>query len=169
MATTSAGILMYRLTGRTLEVLLVHPGGPFWTRKDLGSWFVPKGELGSNEDPLTAAQREFKEETGIDVAGPFMPLGEAKHKSGKTVVAWAIEGDWDTSRLQSNTFTMEWPPRSGQQRQFPEIDRAEFFPLAQARLKIHEAESVFLDRVVELLGIEESDELDTSKHQGRLF
>jgi predicted NUDIX family NTP pyrophosphohydrolase len=151
MPKTSAGLLMYRLTNGSIEVLLVHPGGPFWSRKDAGAWFLPKGEIEEHEDPLAAARREFHEETGVDANGPVTPLGETKHKSGKRVLAWAIEGDWDTSTLRSNTFTMEWPPKSGRQQTFPEVDRAEFLPLDRAKQKIHEAESVFIDRLVDAL------------------
>jgi predicted NUDIX family NTP pyrophosphohydrolase len=147
MAKTSAGLLMYRMKERQLEVLLVHLGGPFWQKKDLGGWFLPKGELESGEDPLTAARREFHEETGCEARGPFVPLGETKQKSGKTVMAWAVQGDWDPALLRSNTFTTEWPPRSGRMREFPEIDRAAFFSLHDARQKIHEAERPFLDRL----------------------
>jgi predicted NUDIX family NTP pyrophosphohydrolase len=154
MPRTSAGLLMYRFTNGPLEVLLVHPGGPFWRRKDAGAWFVPKGELQEGEDPLHAARREFREETGIEPAGPFIALGEVRHKSGKTVIAWALEGDWDTSQLVSNTFRMEWPPKSGREVEFPEIDRAEFLSLARARQKMHEAESAFLDRLAEHLHVQ---------------
>jgi predicted NUDIX family NTP pyrophosphohydrolase len=151
VAKTSAGLLMYRFTGGSLEVLLVHPGGPFWRRKDAGAWFVPKGELENDEQPLAAARREFLEETGIEPGGPFTALGETRKKSGKRVIVWAIEGDWDPSQLKSNTFRMEWPPKSGQEQDFPEIDRAEFLPIERARQKIHEAESVFLDRLLDRL------------------
>ena len=154
MAKTSAGLLMYRSTNGPLEVLLVHPGGPFWSRKDAGAWFVPKGELQENEDPLAAARREFQEETGIEPSGPFTPLGEVKHKSGKKVIAWALEGNWDTSQLRSNTFRVEWPPKSGKEQEFPEIDRAEFLALPQAKTKIHEAEAEFLNRLAEHLHVD---------------
>jgi predicted NUDIX family NTP pyrophosphohydrolase len=138
---------MYRFANGRVEVLLVHPGGPLWRRKDAGAWFVPKGELHENEDPLEAARREFREETSLEPAGPFVALGEVRHKSGKRVIAWAFEGDCDPSSIRSNTFRMEWPPRSGKEQEFPEIDRAEFLQLEQARQKMHEAESVFLDRL----------------------
>jgi len=160
---------MYRSKDQVFQVLLVHPGGPFWSRKDFGAWFVPKGELNSDEEPLAAARREFQEETGIEAKGPFTPLGEVKHKSGKKVIAWAVEGDWDTSLLRSNTFTMDWPPKSGQQQEFPEIDRAQFFSLSEARKRIHEAECPFLDRVAEHLHIEMAKTANNPEPQGQLF
>jgi predicted NUDIX family NTP pyrophosphohydrolase len=168
MAKTSAGLLMYRKKSQKVEVLLVHPGGPFWSKKDLGAWFLPKGELNAGEDPLAAARREFKEETGLEPEGPFATLGEVKHKSGKIVIAWAFEGDWDPSGLTSNTFTMEWPPKSGRQQEFPEVDRAAFFTIPQAREKIHDAEGTFLDRIVELTGATEGFVAHTGD-QGTLF
>jgi predicted NUDIX family NTP pyrophosphohydrolase len=150
--------------------LLVHPGGPFWTKKDLGAWFVPKGEFSDVEEPLTAARREFLEETGIEAKEPFVSLGEVKHKSGKKVFAWAVEGNWDTSLLRSNTIAMEWPPTSGRQQEFPEVDRAEFFDLSDARRKIHEAETPFLTRLADLFGVQ-LDEVKTTERepQGTLF
>lgn len=171
MAKTSAGLLMYRTKPRGVEVLLVHPGGPFWTKKDDGAWFVPKGELDSNEEPLNAALREFEEETGLHPSGPFTPLGEAKHKSGKTVKAWAFEGDWDASQLRSNTFMVEWPPKSGRQQEFPEVDKASFFSISEAKTKIHDAEKVFLDRILESLGFDPKVEANDAKpvDQGTLF
>lgn len=151
MPKTSAGLLMYRTSHDKVEVLLVHLGGPFWQTKDVGAWFLPKGELEPGEEPLAAARREFAEETGCQAVGPFTPLGEIRQKSGKVVIAWAMEGDWDPSLLASNTFTMEWPPKSGRQREFPEIDRAAFFSLDEARHKIHQAEMPFLDRLSEAI------------------
>ena len=148
MAKTSAGLVMYRYQNGLLEVLLVHLGGPFWARRDDGAWFVPKGEIEPGEDELSAARREFQEETGFPAAGPFTPLGRVKHKGGKTVVAWAFAGDCDPSTLRSNTFTMEWPPRSGRQQEFPEVDRAAFFTIAAAREKIIPAEFELLARLV---------------------
>jgi predicted NUDIX family NTP pyrophosphohydrolase len=148
MPKKSAGLLMFRHRSGQIEVLLVHLGGPFWKKKDESGWFVPKGEPG--EDELAAAQREFKEETGFDPQGPFLPLGSAKQKSGKMVAAWAFEGDCDPAQLKSNTFPVEWPPRSGKQQEFPEVDRAAFFPLDQAREKIHPSEAPFLSRLIEL-------------------
>jgi predicted NUDIX family NTP pyrophosphohydrolase len=150
MAKKSAGLLMFRTRSGRLEFLLVHLGGPFWTKKDAGAWFVPKGEISSGEDELAAARRELKEETGLEPAGPFLPLGSIKHKSGKTVVAWGFEGDCDPARLKSNTFQMEWPPRSGKMQEFPEVDRAAFFSLDEAREKIHPVEFAFLTRLADL-------------------
>lgn len=147
MAKKSAGLLMYRVREGILEVLLVHLGGPFWAKKDAGAWFVPKGEVEAGEDELEAAKREFKEETGFDPGDQLQPLGSVKHKSGKTVTAWAFEGDCDPAGLKSNTFTIEWPPRSGKRREFPEIDRADFFTVDTARKKIHPAELEFVERL----------------------
>ena len=132
----SAGILLFRRTSGSLEVLLVHPGGPFWAKKDEGAWTVPKGGIGEAEDPLAAARRELLEETGISVDGPFIELKPIKQRGGKTVVAWATEGDCDARAITSNTFSMEWPPKSGRQQDFPEVDRAEWFTLDGARTKI---------------------------------
>jgi predicted NUDIX family NTP pyrophosphohydrolase len=147
MAKKSAGLLMYRVRDAKLEVLLVHLGGPFWAKKDAGAWFVPKGEVEPGEDELDAAKREFKEETGFDPGERLQSLGSVKHKSGKTVTAWAFEGDCDPAALKSSTFTLEWPPRSGKQREFPEIDRAAFFTIEAAREKIHPAEFEFVARL----------------------
>jgi predicted NUDIX family NTP pyrophosphohydrolase len=145
MPRVSAGLLLYRVQDEVLEVLLVHPGGPLWRKKDDGAWSIPKGEVAPGEDELTAARREFREETGVDPAGPFVPLGQVRQKSGKIVYAWACVGDCDPRAIKSNTFTMEWPPRSGRRQEFPEIDRAEFWPLEQARRKINPAQAQFLD------------------------
>lgn len=153
----SAGLLMYRYGSGQVECLLVHLGGPFWAKKDAGAWFLPKGEVEPGEGYLAAARREFQEETGLPPeglggpAGSFAPLGSVRQKSGKTIFAWAFEGDCDPATLKSNTFLIEWPPRSGKQREFPEVDRAAFFGLAQAREKIHAAELPFLDRLAEHL------------------
>ena len=151
MPKASAGLLMYRKRNGQLEVLLVHLGGPFWKKKDSGAWFVPKGEITSGESELLAAQREFQEETGLVPTGEFLSLGSVKHKSGKTVTAWAFAGDCDPASLKSNTFEMEWPPKSGKRAQFPEIDRAEFFTVDRAREKMHPAEFEFLTRLEKLL------------------
>src|SRR5262245_64720215 len=124
MAKTSAGLLMYRFRNGATEVFLVHPGGPFWAKKDLGCWSIPKGEFIAGEDPLAAAAREFQEETGCPAPGPFTPLSPVKQGSGKIVYAWACEGDCDADRIKSNTFSAEWPPHSGRQQEFPEVDRA---------------------------------------------
>lgn len=151
MGKLSAGLMMYRIREGRPEVLLVHLGGPYWAKKDRGAWFIPKGELHPGEDELAAAQREFQEETGLRPGGPFFPLGRVQQKSGKQVAAWAFEGDWDPSLLRSNTFPLEWPPRSGKMQPFPEVDRAEFFAVAAARDKVHSAEWEFLVRLEEML------------------
>jgi predicted NUDIX family NTP pyrophosphohydrolase len=151
MPKISAGLLMYRDTDHDLEVLLVHPGGPFWQRKDNGAWTIPRGEVENGEDYLTAAIREFKEETGWQPQGPYLSLGEVRLRSGKTVHAWAFPGSVDPASLRSNLFEIEWPPKSGRQQQFPEIDRAEFFPMAEARNKMRISELPFLDRLAEEL------------------
>ena len=150
MPRMSAGLLMYRRRGNGVEVLLAHPGGPFWAKKDLGAWSIPKGELDSDEDPLLAAKREFEEETGVVPAGNFIALGEVKQAGGKTVAAWAVEGDCDLSGLKSNTFSMEWPPRSGRMAEFPEVDRWEWFSLDEALEKILAGQKIFLERLVEM-------------------
>ena len=147
MPRVSAGLLMYRRGSGTLEFLLVHPGGPFWKNKDAGSWTIPKGELLPAEDPLTAAQREFEEEVGLKPHGPFLELTPIKLKSGKLVHAWAFEGDCDPASVRSNTFSLEWPPGSGRLQQFPEVDRADFFELAQARQKLNPAQVPLLEEL----------------------
>ena len=152
MAKTSAGLILYRMQSGKLEVLLVHPGGPFWSKKDEGAWFVPKGELNVGEEPLAGAKREFEEETGLKPEGEFLALGSVKQKSGKTIVAWAFEGDCDPSSIKSNTFTIEWPPKSGRRQEFPEIDRAGFFTVTQAKAKMHPVEYPLVLRLHELLG-----------------
>ncbi len=150
---TSAGILLHRETGDGLEVLLVHPGGPFWARRDAGAWSIPKGEYSSDEDPLEAARREFAEELGSAApAGEPADLGEIRQRSGKVVHAWALAGDVDTTQIQSNTFTLEWPPRSGRTSEFPEVDRAAWFDLDRAREKINPAQAAFLDRLLTAAG-----------------
>lgn len=151
MPKASAGLVMYRVRGGEIEVLLVHPGGPFWAKKDAGAWFIPKGEAKADEDLFTTAKREFAEETGLKAEGRFLELGSVKHKSGKTVTAWAFEGNCDPAAIKSNTFTMEWPPRSGRQQEFPEVDRAAFYTIEAAREKMHPAEFEFLTRLGELL------------------
>jgi predicted NUDIX family NTP pyrophosphohydrolase len=143
----SAGILLYRVCSGAPEVFLVHPGGPFWTNKDAGAWSLPKGEFEDGDDPLETAQREFLEETGSAVGGPFAALTPRKQKSGKLVHAWAVEGDIDASSIRSNTFSMEWPPRSGKQQEFPEVDRGEWFTIPAAREKIQEGQLGFLDEL----------------------
>lgn len=143
----SAGLILYRRRGSNLQVLLAHPGGPFFARKDLGAWSIPKGEHEPGEDLLVAAQREFEEELGFRPEGDFLALGSVTQKSGKVVHAWAFEGDWDPARIESNTFSIEWPPHSGEQRDFPEVDRAEFFDVEEARRRINPAQTEFLTRL----------------------
>jgi predicted NUDIX family NTP pyrophosphohydrolase len=151
MAKRSSGILLFRRTAE-LEVLLVHPGGPFWAKKDLGAWSIPKGEHDSSEEALAAALREFEEETGSRPdTGELTDLGTVKQKSGKVVQAYALEGDLEAAAIRSNTFTMEWPPRSGREAEFPEVDRAEWFPVELARERINPAQAEFLDRLVGLV------------------
>jgi predicted NUDIX family NTP pyrophosphohydrolase len=150
MKKQSAGILLYRRASAGLEVLLVHPGGPLWARKDLGAWSVPKGEF-TDEDPLAAARREFREELGADVGGDFLPLAPVRQPSGKVVTAWAVEGDFDPGQLHSNSFRIEWPPRSGKQAEFPEVDRAEWFALPDARRKILKGQLPLLDQLEALI------------------
>jgi predicted NUDIX family NTP pyrophosphohydrolase len=152
MAKQSAGILMYRRDGNAVTVLLVHPGGPFWAKKDLGAWSLPKGEYGPGEDPLTVAVREFEEETGVRPKGEFRPLGEVRQAGGKRVLAWAVEGDLDPAGIQSNSFEIEWPPKSGHKQRFPEIDRAEWFSPEAAREKILPGQREFIDRLARMLG-----------------
>jgi len=146
MANNSAGLLMYRHRGG-IEVFLVHPGGPYWAKKDLGSWSIPKGEFTPDEDSLEAARREFQEETGFPVAGHFRPLTPIKQPGGKIVHAWAFEGDGDPSAIKSNTFSMEWPPRSGKYQEFPEVDRAGWFTIEAAKEKILKGQAAFLDEL----------------------
>jgi predicted NUDIX family NTP pyrophosphohydrolase len=151
VAKTSAGILLYRGNGDSLEVLLVHPGGPFWSKKDEGAWSIPKGELDEGEESRACALRELEEEIGSAlglVPERLIELGEVRLKSGKRVQGWAAEGDFDPVGLRSNTFTMEWPPRSGKEREFPEVDRAEWFAPEQARRKLNPAQAAFLDRLL---------------------
>jgi predicted NUDIX family NTP pyrophosphohydrolase len=152
MARISAGLLMYRVRDEQIEFLLAHPGGPFWKARDIGAWTIPKGEIEPGEDPLMAAQREFQEEVGVKPCGPFVALKPIVQKSGKIVHAWAFEGDCDTTCITSNTFQMEWPPDSGRFRACPEVDRAEFFRIREARLKINPAQVPFLEEVRRLVG-----------------
>ena len=151
MAKHSAGLLMYRVRDNQLEVLLVHLGGPYWARKDKGAWFIPKGEINPGEDEFAAAKREFREETGIEPRGDFIALGTIKHKGGKIVHAWAFEGDCDPSSIRSNTFTIEWPPRSGKRQEFPEVDRAQFLSVEQAKAKMSPAEFELVDRLRKII------------------
>ena len=147
---TSAGLLMFRMGGEGLEVLLVHPGGPYFQKKDESAWTIPKGEAGDGENLLTRASVEFEEELGFVPLGERIELGSVRQKGGKTVHAWAFAGDLPGGfELRSNLFEIEWPPRSGKRAQFPEVDRAAFFPVAEARLKINPAQNAFLDRLCE--------------------
>jgi predicted NUDIX family NTP pyrophosphohydrolase len=152
VARKSAGILLYRGSDEALEVLLVHPGGPFWARKDAGAWSLPKGEYGEDEDARACALREFEEETGTPLPpGDLIELGDVKQKGGKVVTAWAAEGDLDAAAVRSNTFQMEWPPRSGRWATFPEVDRAGWFGVEEAREKLNPAQAEFVDRLLERL------------------
>lgn len=152
---TSAGILLFRRSDRTIEVLLGHPGGPFWQTRDHGHWTVPKGEVEAGEAIVDVARREFAEETGQAVDGPLIPLGEIRQKSGKVVVAFGAEGDLDPALAHSNTFSIEWPPKSGQRTEFPELDRVAWFGLEEARARLKDAQVPFLDRLVAALGLTE--------------
>ena len=151
MVQQSAGILLYRGTGDSVEVLLAHPGGPFWAKKDDGAWSIPKGELTEGEDALDAARREFEEEMGSPPSGEAIALGSLKQPSAKLVHAFAVRGDFDVAGLRSNSFEMEWPPRSGRRQEFPEVDRAAWFALAEARKKILPGQAAFLDRLRDAL------------------
>jgi predicted NUDIX family NTP pyrophosphohydrolase len=151
MPKRSAGILMYRQHDAEPELLLVHPGGPFWRNKDLGAWSIPKGEYADTEDPLAVAKREFEEETGQRPQGECLPLGELVQGGGKIVTAFALEGEFDPATLQSNTFELEWPPKSGRTASFPEVDRAQWFSAAEARRKILKGQAEFVTRLLKLL------------------
>ena len=142
----SAGLLLYRRRG-VLEVFLVHPGGPFWAKKDAGAWSLPKGEFVEGDDPLAAAKREFTEETGFPIDGEFRRLDPLKQRSGKVIHAWAIEADCDASQVRSNLFSLEWPPKSGQMQKFPEVDRAEWFSIPEARKRIIAGQVGFIDQL----------------------
>ena len=147
MPRRSAGLLMYRRSAGTLEVLLVHPGGPFWMKKDAGAWSIPKGEYEAGEEALAAAAREFQEETGLVARGPYTPLTPIRQQGGKVVEAWAFEGDCDAESLKSTTFSLEWPRGSGRRQEFPEVDRAGWFGLDEARRKILPAQAALLDEL----------------------
>jgi len=155
-AVVSAGILLFRVAGGGPEVLLVHPGGPFWAKRDDGAWSIPKGECEEGEELRQCALREFAEELGSAPAiapETLIELGSVRQKGGKVVHAWAAEGDFDPATLRSNSFTMEWPPRSGTRREFPEVDRADWFDPAEGRQKVLAAQAAFLDRLLERLGL----------------
>ena len=143
----SAGLLLFRWNGPELEVLLGHPGGPYWTGKDEGAWSIPKGGLNPGEDPLQGAIREFTEETGFEAAGPYIPLGHITQRSGKVVYAWAVQGDADPTKLVSITTRTEWPPRSRRYIEIPELDRARFFSMSDARRAINVGQAELLDRL----------------------
>jgi len=145
MPKRSAGLLMYRLRERNLEVFLVHPGGPFWAKKDLGAWSIPKGEYAESENPLEAARREFTEETGFEAKGDFIDLGTIQQAGGKLVSVWAIEGDCDPAGLRSNLCRIEWPPRSGRQIEIPEVDRGAWFGVEEARARILQSQAPIID------------------------
>jgi predicted NUDIX family NTP pyrophosphohydrolase len=147
MPRSSAGILLFRFSAGTLEVFLVHYGGPQWMRRDLGAWTIPKGEFADGEDALAAARREFAEETGFELTGDFIPLAPVKQKAGKVVHAWAVEGNVDPAQLRSNTFSIEWPPKSGTTREFPEVDRAAWFSMPEAMEKINSAQRALLQQL----------------------
>lgn len=151
MAKKSAGLLMYRFRNDQLEVLLVHPGGPFWEKKDWGAWSIPKGEYSEGEDAFATAKREFFEETGFEAMGTFKELSTFRQPSGKRITAWALEGDCDANAVRSNTFSMEWPPHSGQQAEFPEVDRAEWFSVDAARNKILKGQLGFIEELCTIL------------------
>ena len=152
MPKQSAGILLYRRAQSGLEVFLVHPGGPLWAKKDAAAWSIPKGEFTDDEHPLTAARKEFAEETGLAIDGEFVPLEPVRQLSGKMVYAWALEGDCDATQITSNSFTMEWPPKSGRLAEFPEVDRAEWFGVDQAREKVNRGQVSLLDQLTALVG-----------------
>jgi predicted NUDIX family NTP pyrophosphohydrolase len=149
----SAGILLYRILNKP-EFFLVHPGGPFWAKKDLGAWSIPKGEFDDTEDALEAAKREFKEETGTDISGNFIPLAPITQKAGKQVYAWAVHGDIDAEAIQSNTFKMEWPPKSGQWKSYLEVDKAGWFDIETAKEKINPAQVVLIEELLEKLNLQ---------------
>jgi len=153
MKKRSAGILLFRRAEAGIEVFLVHPGGPFWAKKDLGAWSLPKGEYEDGEDPLTAAKREFTEETGSIVDGAFIELGDLKQPSGKVITAWAIERDLDPASIKSNSFSMEWPPKSGKMQEFPEVDAGAWYVLSAALEKLLKGQADFIARLAEKLGV----------------
>ena len=162
----SAGLLLYRYRNSRLEVFLVHPGGPYWAKKDEGNWSIPKGEYFEDEDPLPAATREFREETGCEAEGPFLRLTPKRQAGGKIVSAWAFEGDLDAAAVQSNTFTMEWPPKSGRQAAFPEVDRAGWFPIPLAKKKLLTGQRGFIDELCSILNYDPSGEDEPGGSEG---
>ena len=162
----SAGILLYRDSESGIEVFLVHPGGPYWARKDRAAWSIPKGEYEKDEDPLDAAKRELAEETGIEIQSPLIDLGEIRQPSGKIVHVWATSQDCDPASITSNTFTMEWPPKSGKLQEFPEIDRGSWYTTRIARVKLHKGQVGFIDRLRDALGLP-PEEPDSDDEQER--
>ncbi len=154
MGKVSAGLLVYRKSSTDLEVLLVHPGGPFWAKKDEGAWSIPKGEIEEGEEPLQVAIREFQEETGKTIAGKLQSMEPLRQPGGKLVYAWAIEGDFDPSEFRSNTFDLEWPPKSGRRQEFPEVDRAAWFPIEAAMIKILHGQQGFITQLLALLNLD---------------
>lgn len=151
MPKISAGLIMFRRRNNNIEVLLVHPGGPLWTNKDIAGWSIPKGLIDNGEAPLEAAQREFEEETGITASGEFLPLKSVTYPGGKVVQAWLFEGDCDPSVIKSNDFSMEWPPGSGHFHDYPEVDRAAWFGIEEAKLKIHKGQAPLLNEVEQIV------------------
>jgi len=159
MKKQSAGLLLYRTQSNQVEVLLAHPGGPFWAKKDLGAWSIPKGEFADDEEPLAAARREFEEELGTKAPeGETLELGSAKQSSGKVVYAWAIEAPLDPKHVKSNTFEMEWPPKSGKTQEFPEIDKVQWYSLAAAKQKIVKGQVPLLEKLAGILGVDLSEQ-----------
>ena len=154
----TAGVLVYRRSAGVLEVFLVHPGGPFWAKRDRGAWSIPKGEVGEGEDMLQTAKREFREETGLPIDGDFIALTPLRQSGGKVVHAWAVQGEIDASRVKSNKFSLEWPPKSGAQHQFPEIDKAEWFAIPEARERLLPGQHGFLAELERKVGIAPPDE-----------
>lgn len=170
MAQKSAGILLYRKTGSGIQLFLVHPGGPFWARKDDGAWSIPKGLYAEGEDALAAAKREFQEETGAAAEGEFVQLGNFRQPSGKVIVAWGLEGDFDISSMSSNMFSMQWPPKSGKQQEFPEVDRASWFSPAEAIRKVLKGQRPILKKLLSRLEPKSSEAVNSSSgSQGSLF
>lgn len=172
MKKRSAGILLYRRHKEDVEVFLVHPGGPFWAKKDLGSWSLPKGEYEEGEDPLTVAKREFAEETSCTVDGAFLPLGELKQPSGKVITAWALEYDLDPAQIKSNLFMLEWPPKSGKMQEFPEVDAGGWFSLPMSLEKLLKGQIGFIARLADKIGTSPPKPMqlrDPAESQGALF
>lgn len=154
---------MYRYRNSILEVFLVHPGGPFWAKKDEGAWSIPKGEHSDEDDPFEVAKREFKEETGYDAEGNFIPLTSIKQPSRKLISAWAFKGNCDATKIKSNTFKMEWPPKSGKEAEFPEVDRAEWFSIKEAKRKLLKGHVGFIDELCEILEYDASQEIESKE------